>query len=178
LECWLFSTREWLIGFAFKMKNSMRSPELMEFRDWSNIITRILHSYNEISKSINPPSLQRIELTSAQVKALTVFHGREEHTMSEMSQNLAVTLPTTTSMINRLIQSNLIERKRDNNDRRVVKVRLTSKGRSILKKLMLERRKEMERLLQTLGNQELRIFLESIENVSSLIKKAKNKRGA
>ena len=151
----------------------MSVPEVKELRDWSHIISRILHSYNEISKSINPPSLQQIELTSAQIKALTSFYGAEEYTMSDLSQNLGVTLPTTTSMINRLIQFGFIERKRDNNDRRVVKVKLTVRGRAILRKLMQERRIALEALLQALDNEELRTFLESIENVSSLIKKAK-----
>ncbi|MCX5885785.1 MAG: MarR family transcriptional regulator [Proteobacteria bacterium] len=151
----------------------MSVPEVKEVRDWSHIISRILHSYNEISKSINPPSLQQIELTSAQIKALTSFHGAEEYTMSDFSQNLGVTLPTTTSMINRLIQFGFIERKRDSNDRRVVKVKLTVRGRAILRKLMEERRIALEVLLQALDNEELRTFLESIENVSSLIQKAK-----
>jgi DNA-binding MarR family transcriptional regulator len=155
------------------MKNSMSAPEVRELRNWSNIVSRILHSYNEISKSINPPSLQRIELTTAQIKALTTFHGREAYTMSELSDNLGVTLPTTTSMINRLIQFGFIERKRDNEDRRVVKVKLTTKGRSILKKLMQERRNGLEKLLQALNNEELKKFLEAIESVSILIKKAK-----
>jgi DNA-binding MarR family transcriptional regulator len=155
------------------MRNSMRAPEPREIMDWSNIVSRILHSYNEISKGINPPSLQSIELTSAQIKALITFHGTEEYTMSELSHNLGVTLPTTTSMINRLIQFGFIGRKRDNNDRRVVKVKLTVRGRAILRKLMEERRIALEVLLQALNNEELRTFLESIENVSSLIRKAK-----
>jgi DNA-binding MarR family transcriptional regulator len=76
-------------------------------------------------------------------------------------------------MINRLIQFGFIERKRDNNDRRVVKVKLTVRGRVILKKLMQERRIAREVLLQALNNEELTTFLESIENVSALIQKAK-----
>jgi len=152
----------------------MSAPEVRELRDWSHVVSRILHSYNEISKSINPPSLQRIELTSAQIKALTSFHGTEECTMSELSGNLGVTLPTTTSMINRLIQFGFIERKRDGDDRRVVKVKLTARGRAILKKLMQERRNALEKLLQTLNNEEMKKFLESIENVSALIKRIRD----
>lgn len=141
--------------------------------DWEKILTRILHSYNEISKGINPPSIQRIDLTSAQIKALTSFHNTSEYTMSELSKSLGVTLPTTSSMINRLIQLGYVERKRDQEDRRVVKVKLTNQGKSILNRLMKERRIALEKLLKVLNNQELEIFLQSIENVSSLLKKAK-----
>jgi len=155
--------------------NTPEVSEASELRDWTNVISRILHSYNEISKSINPPSIQQIELTSAQIKALTSFHGTEEYTMSELSDNLGVTLPTTTSMINRLIQFGFIERKRDNSDRRVVKVKLTLRGRSVLKRLMQERRDALEKLLRTLDSKELETFLESIENVSALIKRARDK---
>lgn len=77
-------------------------------------------------------------------------------------------------MINRLIQFGFIERKRDGDDRRVVKVKLTARGRAILKKLMQERRNALEKLLQTLNNEEMKKFLESIENVSALIKRIRD----
>ena len=83
----------------------------------NDILDRILNSYNAISKSINPANLYKIELTSSQIKVLATFTERECYTMTELSQILSVTLPTMTAMIDRLIQSGLVNRERDERDR-------------------------------------------------------------
>ena len=141
--------------------------------NWNNVVVRIMYSYDAISKSINPAGLLKIELTSAQIKALTAFGDREERTMTELSQTLSVTLPTVTAMVDRLIHGSLVERVRDAKDRRVVRVRLTPSGKEMLSNLMVIRRVELERILKSLSTQELELFLTSIENVANLLAKAR-----
>ena len=104
--------------------------------DWNSILKRIMTSYNNISKAINPKGLLKINLTSAQIKLLTCFSDKDELTMTELSRNLSVSMPTTTAMVDRLVNSKMIERERGSVDRRVVKVRLTAAGEIVLKKLI------------------------------------------
>ncbi|MBW2554244.1 MAG: MarR family transcriptional regulator, partial [Deltaproteobacteria bacterium] len=89
--------------------------------DWDTILQRIMTSYNDISKAINPKGLLKINLTSAQIKLLTCFSNKAELTMTELSNNLAVSMPTMTAMVDRLVNSKMVERERDNIDRRVVR---------------------------------------------------------
>ena len=100
--------------------------------NWNDIVERILAAYNVISKSVNPANLYKIELTSSQIKVLATFMERECYTMTALSQILSVTMPTMTAMIDRLIQSGLVTRERNESDRRVVMVRLTARERRLL----------------------------------------------
>jgi len=144
--------------------------------DWDTILQRIMTSYNDISKAINPKGLLRINLTSAQIKLLTCFSNKSELTMTELSNNLAVSMPTMTAMVDRLVNSKMVERERDNRDRRVVKVKLTDAGEKILRKLIRIRRKEMEKILMNLSGEEMESYLTSIEVVARLLAKARQKR--
>jgi DNA-binding MarR family transcriptional regulator len=144
--------------------------------DWNNLLQRIMTSYNDISRSINPKGLLKINLTSAQIKLLTCFSDRDAFTMTELSRNLNVTMPTMTAMVDRLVKSTMIKRERDDVDRRVVKVELTDTGRKMLKKLIRIRREEMEKILMNLNDEEMENYLNSIEMVAQLLVKARKKR--
>jgi len=145
-------------------------------KDWDSLLKRIMSSYNDISRSINPKGLLKINLTTPQIKLLTCFNGNDEHTMSELSKNLSVSLPTMTAMVNRLEASKMVKRERDSMDRRVVKVSLTRAGERELTRLVSIRKKEMERILMNLDEDEMKNFLVSIEAVARLLTKARIKR--
>ena len=144
--------------------------------DWDTILQRIMTSYNDISKGINPKGLLKINLTSAQIKLLTCFSNKAELTMTELSNNLTVSMPTMTAMVDRLVNSKMVERERDNTDRRVVRVKLTNAGEKTLRKLTRIRRKEMEKILMNLSGEEMESYLTSIEVVARLLAKARQKR--
>ena len=144
--------------------------------DWGTLIKRIMFSYNDISRSINPKGLLKIDLTTAQIKLLTCFSDNDHHTMSNLSKKLSVSLPTITAMVNRLEHSKMVRRERDNTDRRVVKVSLTRAGQRELTRLVSIREREMERILMNLTEDEMKNFLLSIESVSRLLAKARQKR--
>jgi DNA-binding MarR family transcriptional regulator len=145
-------------------------------REWSSFVKRIMSSYNDISRSVNPKGLLKIDLTTAQIKLLTCFSDNAHHTMSELSKKLSVSLPTITAMVNRLEHANMVRRERDSSDRRVVKVSLTRSGHRELTRLVSIREKEMERILMNLTEDEMRNFLVAIETVSRLLTKARQKR--
>lgn len=144
--------------------------------DWDNLLQRIMSSYNDISRSINPKGLLKINLTTAQIKLLTCFSDRDEHTMTALSKSLTVSMPTMTAMVDRLEAANMVKRERDTDDRRVVRVRLTPLGKKELEKLVHIRRDEMEKILMHLSEHEMKNFLVSIETVAQLLTKARNKR--
>jgi len=144
--------------------------------DWDNLLHRIMSSYNDISRSINPKGLLKINLTTAQIKLLTCFSDKDEHTMTALSKSLTVSMPTMTAMVDRLEAANMVKRERDTDDRRVVRVQLTAGGKKELEKLVHIRRGEMEKILMHLTEDEMKNFLVSIEAVAHLLTKARNKR--
>jgi DNA-binding MarR family transcriptional regulator len=71
--------------------------------------------------------------------------------MSELSKNASVTMPTMTEMIDNLERVGIAERIRDSQDRRVIKVRLTEKGKQLRKQFMDKRRNELKNILSNLS---------------------------
>jgi len=144
-------------------------------REWNDLLRRILAAYNEISKSVNPMQLLKVDLTSSQIKVLISFYGRECYTMTELSRVHGVSVSTMTSMADRLLHSGLIERERDTEDRRVVRVRLSPQGKKTVDYLMKIRRRELEKFLSELSDEEIYTFVRSIENVAMMLSQAKEK---
>jgi len=152
------------------------SLQSLKRQDWDKLLQRIMTSYNDISRSINPKGLLKINLTTAQIKLLTCFSDKDTHSMTELSISLAVSMPTITAMVDRLETANMVKRERNSVDRRVVQVRLTAAGKRELKKLSIIRREEMEKILMNLSEKEMDTFLGSIELVAQLLTKARHQR--
>ncbi len=145
-----------------------------EENNWDASICRILKAYNAISRSINPTQLLKVDLTSSQIKVLASFADQEQFTMTELSRAHAVSVSTMTSMVDRLIQNGLLDRQRDDKDRRVVRVHLTPEGMKMVKHVMNVRRQELEKFLQELSSPEIKEFVQSIETVARFLSKAKD----
>jgi DNA-binding MarR family transcriptional regulator len=142
-------------------------------QDWDALGNRIFQAYNEISKTINPSQLIKVDLTSSQIKVIVSFYHQKTFTMAELSKTHGVSFSTMTSMVDRLLQNGLLERQRDEVDRRIVLVRLSAKGKKMVDYLMKARRQNLEKFLCELTQDEVREFVKSIENVARHLSRAK-----
>ena len=111
------------------------------------------------------------DFTLSEIKALAAFRGDRDYTMGELSKNAQVAMPSMTEMIDKLEKQEIAERYRDVNDRRVVKVRLTSKGRKLRKEFMLRRLKEMKEIFGKLSKQELDDLIASLRRARCILEK-------
>lgn len=152
------------------MKNNKKG------KDWDATVTRILNAYNEISKSINPAQLVKVDLTSSQIKVLMSFAEKESFAMTELSNAHSVSVSTMTSMVDRLIQNGLLKRDKDDTDRRIVRVCLAAEGKKMVRHLMSIRKKALEEFMLELNDSEIKQFLQSIENVAHFFSKAKRSK--
>ena len=65
----------------------------------------------------------RFDFNLSQLKAISAFKEDKDYTMGELSKNIQVTMPSMTEMIDGLEELGIVERWRDPDDRRVVRVR-------------------------------------------------------
>ena len=137
-------------------------------------IEKIVRAYDLMSKTINPLPMLKLDLTPAQIKVLMSFDPAGSHTMTDLSRVNAVTVSTMTSMVDRLVQFDLVTRCCDEHDRRKVLVCLTGNGRKVIAHIMNIRRRELERFLGGLSAAETAEFVDSIEKTAHFLTKAKN----
>ena len=91
--------------------------------------------------------------------------------MSEVANKFKISLPTTTSLSDKLVKSNLVERLHVANDRRVVKLKLTEEGIKLLTEAMKQRRLKANKLLSYLTQEEKKSLLNIMINLSNNIQK-------
>ncbi len=82
--------------------------------------------------------------------------------MGELAQELHITLGAATGLVDRLIAQNLVEREADPKDRRVVRVRVTQRGKRAHLARRREVRRRLARALQELSAEERARLVEGL----------------
>lgn len=77
---------------------------------------------------------QHCSLSVAQLKILSIVIDDGAPTMKDIANSLLVTSPTATAAINQLVKSGQLERIPDKNDRRIIRLKITTKGKETFKK--------------------------------------------
>ena len=78
-----------------------------------------------------------------------------------------------TDMMDRMEREGIAERFRDPENRRLVKVRLTDKGKRIRREFYEKRRAEFTSLFSQLGDTEIREYVQHLKAASNILKKIK-----
>ncbi|WP_025689865.1 MarR family winged helix-turn-helix transcriptional regulator [Paenibacillus zanthoxyli] len=101
-----------------------------EIKQW---IYRYIDAYHIVTRRINARIRESIDegLTSEQFQILRLIDGQPRCTSTYLSEALCVGKSSITAMINRLAEAGIIERTRDEHDRRLVYLTITEYGRSI-----------------------------------------------
>ena len=84
-------------------------------------------AFNRVYK----PLLDKLGLTYVQYLVMVALADRDEQTVSELGDQLFLESNTLTPLLKRLEAAGLVTRTRDLKDERVVRVRLTDKGRTV-----------------------------------------------
>src|SRR4051795_5654503 len=72
------------------------------------------------------------QISSTHLHVLYMLVSRDGTTMSRLADQLDVSMPNVTGIVERMVERGLVERARPEDDRRVVEVRITAAGRATL----------------------------------------------
>nr|CAI78510.1 hypothetical protein [uncultured bacterium] len=108
-----------------------------------------------------------MELPPSQVVALVSIEEQGSCTLSQLKDEMHVSAPTITGIIDRLEDHGYVARKKDEDDRRVVNVSLTDKGRKVVHKF---RRNIEERWQQILKNMPVEVGETALETIKRITK--------
>jgi DNA-binding MarR family transcriptional regulator len=85
--------------------------------------------------------------------------------MSRLAEAMDVSQASATGIVDRMEQRGLVERLRDDNDRRVVRVALAEGGRKTLGVMASERRDHLAQIIDQLTDRELEGFLAGLQGM-------------
>lgn len=116
------------------------------------------------------PIVDRVKpgLTASQLMILLILHDTKngELSISALAKEVGVTLPSVSGVIDRLYKEKIVERIRDKNDRRLVLVRLTEKGKEITANLLKTLKNLIAKVLNNMSDDEITNISKSVETVS------------
>jgi DNA-binding MarR family transcriptional regulator len=108
-------------------------------------------------------------ITPQQILAMEILFRQQDSKMTNLSRSLGVSMATMTGIVDRLVRQNLVERHFDPNDRRSIKVRLTVKGRALLKKMVEKKHRFMLDIFSKLSADERTTYLAIIQKIKNIV---------
>ena len=111
------------------------------------------------------------DFAPSQMRALLAFSEDKEYSIGELGRNAQAKSSTITDMIDRLENDGIAERFRDGDDRRVVNVRLTDKGRKLRREFSQKRRKEMEAIFLKLSQEDRKHLIHHLSEAYKILRK-------
>lgn len=106
-------------------------------------------------------------LTTSQLMILLILKDKGDTALpvGKLVQQLSVSFPTVSGVVDRLCRENLVERKRSNQDRRLVLVKLTRAGKETVEKLLEAFEDLLFAVLKKIPETERKVITQSIERV-------------
>lgn len=106
------------------------------------------------------------ELSFSQYLILQTLLEKEAMRMNELARTLGVSKANVTGLVDRMVRARLIDRMRSDEDRRVVFVTLTQKGRRTVQRMLNTQRREWRRIMEAIPTRNLEIFMDSLEQLA------------
>jgi DNA-binding MarR family transcriptional regulator len=95
------------------------------------------------------------EVSLPQLHVLMTLQERGRMMVSELAGLLRISLPSASSIVDRIEENRLVERTRHAADRRVVYVAITDRGREVVEELMGLKRETLHRLFAAMTDDEI-----------------------
>lgn len=108
-------------------------------------------------------------VTGSQFVVLKKIHEHGRVTVSEVAGDLSVSLSAITAQVDRMHRAGLVQRRRDEGDRRVVWLELTPEGKEAYNACQASRLKVMRKYFGQLDENELETLLDINERLLSII---------
>lgn len=133
-------------------------------------IERHLRKVDYIIRLKGRKILNDFNITVPQFTALQILISNGELTIGELSQKMALACSTITDLIDRMEKSELVIRKKDEKDKRVVRIEVLPVGYEIVEKVLDERVRFLETKMAGLTVEEKIVLDKGLETLYNAMK--------
>ncbi|MFD1426392.1 MarR family winged helix-turn-helix transcriptional regulator [Kroppenstedtia sanguinis] len=116
----------------------------------------LLREISTVVKRKGREILNEFPITPPQFTALLLLNDEGDMTIGDLSQKMYLACSTMTDLVDRMEKNELVDRIRDNRDRRVVRIQLLQKGKEIIQDVMEARRSYLSQVLSGFSEEEVR----------------------
>lgn len=143
------------------------SPEIKS--DVDQVLEAIIYLYTE-SRRLTKQLARRADLTGPQLTVVKLLEQIGDLSLSELSEKIRAQNSTVTGIIDRMERENLVVRERSKEDRRVVYIRLTPKGRRLAEEIPVEPMEVFRGALESLSAAEVRELVKILGKVARRVR--------
>jgi MarR family transcriptional regulator, organic hydroperoxide resistance regulator len=129
-------------------------PKLETFAD----IEKDLRYISSIIKQKGREILSHYTITPPQFIALQWLYEAGDMTIGELSNKMYLACSTTTDLVDRMEKNKLVERVKDENDRRVVRIHMLEEGERIIEEVISKRQVYLQTVLKNFTSDEIEIL--------------------
>lgn len=145
-------------------------PELK--REVDAIVESIIYLYTE-SRRLTKGFAAEFGLTGPQLTVLKLLDSLDDLSLSELSERIRAKNSTVTGIVDRMERDGLVVRVRSQEDRRVVHIRLSERGRRLARSIAVEPMAIFEEALARLPERDarelVRILMTLAERVKAIV---------
>ena len=135
-----------------------------------------LYNFVIISRSIMNEINYEEKLTISQLLLLYLLEDGKSYKVSELAEKLGITPSAVTNLSNKLVENQFINRFRPEDNRRVVMLFLTDKGKQFLKEISEVKSRLLGEALSELNDDDLKNINLSFLKLTHALEKYKNRK--
>ena len=144
-------------------------PNLETVNDY---LVSVFNDILTINESELKPS-QFNDLSITEMHTIEAIGMYKKKTSSEVAKELSITVGTLTVAINNLVKKGYVERLRSEDDRRVVKLGLTKKGKLLFRVHQHFHREMVKNILKGMEQEEEQALLRALKNLHDFLQEYK-----
>jgi MarR family transcriptional regulator, organic hydroperoxide resistance regulator len=134
------------------------NKEIKETIDIVADIEKDLRYISGIIKQKGREILSNYTITPPQFVALQWLHEEGDMTIGELSNKMYLAFSTTTDLVDRMEKNELVQRVKDPNDRRVVRIHLLPEGERIIEEVIVKRQIYLREVLKNFSKDEVTVL--------------------
>lgn len=143
-------------------------PELKP--EVSAIVEAIVYLYTE-SRRLTKGLAAGYGLTGPQLAVVKILDDIDDLSLSELSERIRAQNSTVTGIALRMEREGLVQRIRSQEDRRIVNIRLTAKGRQLARSIPVEPMEVFREALEGLPPKDARELVRILTSLAKLVKR-------
>ena len=145
-----------------------------DMRELNHLLVSVFNTILKIEEAALKASSDN-KLSITEVHTLHAIGLGMPRTMTEVAVDLMINVSTLTIAINKLVEKGYVSRTRGEDDRRVVRIELTKSGQSIMDEHEKFHQNMVEQVVASLGEEESKVLLSSMENLKEFFRKQQEK---
>jgi DNA-binding MarR family transcriptional regulator len=123
------------------------------------------HARHRVYLRLDQALVERTGVTTAQVGALFFLQGHDGCLLSQMGQGLMLDKSAITGLVDRLEKKGMIERRKDPEDRRAIRLHLTRRGRDAAARALPVVKEQNAAIKQGFTAEEIEVFSRVLQSV-------------